>query len=91
MTMGKKNGTLKIVGIVITLSVIGATIVASYTLLGAKADANAEDVRELEDEQFLQWIDIDGNSDRAIRIEFQMTNIEKKLDTILEKVERLHE
>lgn len=100
--MAPINGTLKILSITITVVILGAGLVASYTLLGAKADANSEDVKKLEDEhsedveeikaeQFLQWIDIDANNDRGIRIEVQMTNIEEKVDDILDTVKELHQ
>lgn len=86
------NGNLKIwIGIVITLLVLAGGIVANYTLQGAKADANAKDIGEIEDEQDLQWTNIRANNDRGIRVEVQMTNIQKDVTLILEKVEKLHE
>lgn len=85
------NGNLKIVISIIGLLGIGAGIVAGYTRLGAKTDANAEDVGKIEDEQFLQWIDIDANNDRGIRVEVQLTNIANDVSDILKKVEKLHQ
>lgn len=107
------NGNLRIAIGIVGLLVIGAGIVAGYARLGAKADANSEDVGELkaehdEDveeikaehvkdvgelkaEDLIQWLDIDRNSDRAIRIEVQMKNIADDVGKILDKVERLHE
>lgn len=87
----KLNGNLRvIIGIVGLVSVVAAAG-KGYTLLGAKADATVEHVEELKAEQFLQWIDIDANSDQCIRVEVQMKNIDAKLGTILEKVEKLHQ
>ena len=85
------NGALK--WIVVGLAVASAcvAIVSGYNEMGARAEANAEHVEELKAEQFLQWIDIDANNERAIKVEVQMTNIAEDVSKILEKVEKLHE
>ena len=87
----RMNGTAKWILVGIALASAGIAIVSGYTTLGGKADANAEHVDELRDEQVDQWIDIEQNNERSIRIEVQMNNIAKNVDKILDKVDRLHE
>ena len=91
MAKAKLNGTAKWILVGIALLSAGVAIVTGYNELGARAEANAEHVEELRDEQVDQWIDIEQNNERSIRIEVQMDNIADDVTKILEKVDRLHE
>lgn len=76
MNMANKNGMIwKIVGTIITLTVIAAGVVAGYTTLGHQVDDNADDIETMEPE-------VQKNSEYRIQNEVDLKYIKEKISNI---------
>ena len=84
--MTKSNGILRtiliIIAILVTLALAGVSAILNYGNQGYQVKDNSEDIAAMEP-------DIEKNNEHTHVFEEKVTNMDKKIDKILEKVEKL--